>query len=128
MNNIVKAYRIVNPKKIMINYDLFAYCKNIPVAIEGDNPHAGFYKSFDVPTKDFLPYLTQLSYAPDEIVTNPATRTFYVIELKNDKKMYIYPNLKHKKNPLMVFEKDIAFNVTPEINQAITNVLKTFTR
>ena len=129
MNNFVKTYHVVNPKRIMINYDLFAYCKNVPVAVENEqNPHAGFYPSVEVPTSEFLPYLRLLSDGPDKVAANPANRTFYVIELKNNEKMYIFPNLKSFKNPFKAFKKNVAFNVTPEINRAIVDVLKTFTR
>ena len=127
--DIVKSYVLVNPKGVMLNYELFSLCENIPVAVESKNASmTGICDAIPLPTKEFLPYIRELTAAPDAIAANPAKRTVFVVELLNNEKMYIFPNLKSPKNPYMAFENNVAFNVNPAINAAITKALKNFTR
>ena len=127
--DVVKTHIVVNPKNAFINYDLFSLCKDVPVAIESSEAaHNGIYTAIPLPTKEFLPYLAELKHAPDDVAGQTTNRTIYEIQLNNGEKMYIFPNLKHPKNPWMAFEPNVAFNVTPELNRAIIGVLKKFTR
>ena len=128
MNSIVKEYCIVNPKKVMINYSWFEYCKYTPVAIEHKNQNAGFYPSVDVPSTEFLLYMNQLSVAPDEVAENPRNRKLCIIELKNKGKLYVLPNLKDPNDPSRVFENNVVFDVTPEIELAIKKAFGIHTR
>ena len=126
---LVKKHVVVNPNSLLLNYKSFSLCENIPVAIESEAASlTGIYDAIKLPTKDFLPYLNELEKAPNEVSVDPANRVVYEIKLCNGKKMYIFPNLKQPQKPGKSYEKSVAFNVTPEINQVIVNVIKQFTR
>lgn len=126
--DVVTKYFLVNPKCVLINYELFSLCKTVPVAIESEQAGlTGFCDTISLPTEDFLPQLRELHHAPNEVAANPANRVLYEIKLQNGEKMYIYPNLKHPKNPWMSFQKTVAFNVNPELNKIIVKVLQNFT-
>ena len=125
----VKKHVLVNPKCAFVNYELFSLCENIPVAVESESAAlTGICDTIQLPTKDFLPQLRELTKAPNEVAANPANRVVYEIKLNNGKKMYIYPCIKHPKKPWISFEKTVAFNVTPELNRTIVSVLKKYTR
>ncbi len=127
--SIVKKHVLVNPNNVLMNYKLFSSCENVPVAIESEAASlTGIYDAIKLPTKDFLPYLNELEKAPNEVAANPTNRIVYEIRLCNGKKMYIFPNLKQPQKPGKSYEKSVAFNVTPELNQVIVNVIKKFTR
>lgn len=127
--DIVTKYILVNPQSLLTNYELFSLCKTIPVAIESEKTSpTGFCNTIPLQTTDFLPHLKELKNAPTEVAANPENRTLYEIKLNNGEKMYIYPSFKHPKNPWISFEKNVAFNVTPEINRVIVNILKKYTR
>lgn len=127
--NLVKKHVLVNPKCAFINYELFSLCENIPVAIESESAGlTGICDTIQLPTKDFLPQLRELIKAPNEVAAAQSNRIVYEIKLNNGEKMYIYPCLKHPKNPWMSFKKTVAFNVTPELNRTIVAVLKEYTR
>ena len=126
--DVVTKYFLVNPKCLFTNYELFSLCETVPVAIESEQAGlTGFCDTISLPTQDFLPHLRALYNAPNEVAANPANRVLYEIKLQNGEKMYIYPSLKYPKNPWMSFEKNVAFNVNPELNKIIVSVLKKFT-
>lgn len=128
--DFVKKYVVVDPKKIFTRYDGFAFCKTVPVAIESPEDNGGWIKSVQLPRKIFLGYLMVLKTAPIEVSQNPVMRTVYEIRLQNEEQMYLLPNIKNKKNPVIVIPANhtLPFYVTPQINRAIADCLKTFTR
>ena len=127
--DFVETYTLVNPKNAFMQYELFSLCQNIPVAIEGKGANTGFCDTIQLPTEHFLEYLKELKSAPNEISQNPLMRKVFIINLKNNEKMFVFPNIKHPKNPYIAFEeKTLPFNVTPQINHAIVDALKNFTR
>ena len=126
---LVQQYTLVPPKQLFINYDLFQYCKEVPVWYEKEDETDFHSTSLLLPTDVVLSYLNALKYASDEVVQNPLNRTISVIQLLNDEKLYILPNLKSPKNPISVCEQGaLGLFTTPEINRAIVEQLKMHTR
>lgn len=100
-----------------------------------------------LPTKQFMPYLRSLELS--EKKHEPFYRTIHIINLQNNKKIYVIPNLESKKNPNIIIEdktftfpnhkvikktgpsnveNTLFYNINPEINRALVNVIKTYTR
>ena len=112
-----------------MDYELFSLSNDVPVAVESKGASlTGVYDSVPLPVRHFLPYIRDLKNSPDEVVANPTKRTVFVVELLNNEKMYIFPNLQQPTKPCVTVTNTVAFNVTPAINIAITKALKTFTR
>ena len=126
--DFVKQYTLVNPRKMLLDYNLFSWCENIPVKYESENS-SGWSHCVSLPTQVFLGYLNALERAPDRIANDPKSRTISVVSLKNDRFLFILPNLKSPKKPIYAYEQGtLAFDVTPEINRAIVEQVKMFTR
>lgn len=126
---LVQQYTLVPPKQVFIDYDLFQYCKEIPVGYEQSDNNSGFHECVSLPTEVVLTYLNALKYASDEVVQDPLNRTISIIQLKGNEKLYILPNLKSPKHPISVCEENaLGLLTTPEINRAITEQLKMYTR
>ena len=130
MFDFVQQYTLVNPNQVMVDYSDWSSCKEIPVAYEKEGKSSGFAECVQLPTKIIGGFLYELQNAPGKIIDNPVMRTVSVINLKNGKKMYILPNLQSPKTPDIFIEKpkELAFHVNPEINRAIVNQLKLYTR
>lgn len=131
--DFIEKYVLANPKKLMFNYDYFCLCKKFPAAYETKKTDSGFLPSIQLPTNPVLGILNALKDAPDEVASNPINRTIYKIQIQHDSVLYIIPDFQHIKNPVIVYDNDkqnlpLAFCVTPKINQAIVEKLKTFTR
>ena len=126
--NFVEQYTLVNPRNVLLNYNVFSLCENMPVRYEskyGD----GWTECVSLPTQVFLGYLNALKHAPDIIVNDKKMRTISVVNLKNNRQLFILPNLKSPKKPIYAYEQGtLAFDVTPEINRAIVEQIKMFTR
>ena len=130
MFNFVQQYTLVNPKQMLVDNSLWSLCEQVPVAYEKEGASSGFVECVELPTEVVSGFLYELQRAPGNIVDNPVMRTVSVIALKNGKKMYILPNLQSPKTPDIFLEKpkELAFHVNPEINRAIANQLKLYTR
>ena len=126
--NFIKQYTLVNPRKMLLDYNLFALCENMPVKYESENGD-GWSQSVSLPTQVFLGYLNALERAPDRIANDPKMRTVSVVNLKNNRQLFILPNLRTPKKPVYAYEPGtLGFDVTPEINRAIVEQIKMFTR
>ena len=114
----------------MSGYDYWSGCDTVPAAIEDSENTAGWGKCVELPTKLFLNYLVKLKNAPIELSQNPVMRTVYKISLQNNEIMYIYPNLQDIKTPWIALSnrRTWPFDVTPQINRAIVDAMKTYTR
>lgn len=129
--NFVKQYTLVDPKKLMINYELFFNRNRIPVAYEERSRKEAFHSTILLPASVFAKYLVDLYNAPSEITDDPKMRTISIITLNNGQKMYMIPDLQTQKDPtlyLNLHDLPMAFNVTPEINRAIAEQWKIYTR
>jgi len=126
--DFVKQYTLTHPKNVSMDYNLFDLCETMPVWHEVPNAQSDFHStSLQLPTKVFLRYLNALKHTPLDI--DPKMRTISVVNMKNGAKLFILPNLQSPKNPISVCKDgDVALNTTPEINRAIVEQLKIFTR
>ena len=132
--DFVKQYVLTNPNLLLIDYHYFFGCEEIPVAYEQET-RTGFQTCVELPNNKYIrEYLLQLYAAKNEVLQDPKTRTISVIQIAPNDYLYILPNLKNMKNPLMLvgFKKEPHYswvlNVNPEINRAIVEQLKPFTR
>lgn len=126
--SFVKKYTLVDPKEVFLDYEYFSLCETTPTSIEG-KPGEDFHRAIPFPTEVILPILRFLKKSPAEISKSPLYRTVYEIQLKNNETAYVVPSIKYTKcAELGVERKRVAFNVTPEINRAIIDCVKTFTR
>ena len=126
--DFIKQYTLVNPHKMFLDYNLFSWCENMPVKYETEHG-TGWTPCVLLPTQVFLGYLHALERAPERIASNPKFRTVFVVNLKNDRKLCILPNLRSPKKTVYAYEPgELAFHVTPEINRAIVDQVKTITR
>ena len=127
-HDVIKQYTLTNPHKMLLDYNVFSWCENMPVKYETERGN-GWTPCVMLPTQVFLGYLNALERAPERIVSNPKFRTVFVVNLKNDRKLFILPNLRSPKQPVYAYEPgELAFHVTPEINRAIAAAVKTYTR
>ena len=132
--DFVKQYVLTNPNLLFMDYRYFFDCDEIPVAYEQET-RTGFQTCVQLPNNKFIrEYLLQLYAAKNEVLQDSKTRTISVIQIAPNDYLYILPDLKHMKNPVMLvgFKKEPHYswvlNVNPEINRAIVEQLKTFTR
>ena len=133
--DFIKQYTLFDPKKVMVTYSAFSNCSTIPVAYESNVFKGIFAQCFQMPNQEpFVNYLKQLSNAKPEVAASHKKRTISVIELDKDKNIFILPNLEHKKTlSIVVSFKDgntesWPLFMTPEINRAIVEQLKFYTR
>lgn len=127
----VKQYTLVDPRNLMIDYTLFFGRKFIPVAYEEYSKKEAFHTTILLPTSMFAEYLTDLNNAPTEVSSDFKNRTISIISMENGQKLYMIPEWRNNKKVKAIFtehELPIAFNVTPEINRAIVEQLKIYTR
>ena len=127
----VKQYTLVDPKALMIDYTLFFGRKYIPVAYEEHSRKEAFHSTVMLPTSMFAQYLTDLNDAPADVSAIAKNRTISIITLNNEQKIYMIPDLigNEKVNTYYTkHELPMAFNVTPEINRAIIEQYKIYTR
>ena len=125
--DFVEQYTLVPPKNLMFGYDYWELCENVPVWCEDSS--STFNKGVKIPTAVFFPWWKTVLQAPLETVNNKKSRTISIVKLKNGGKLYILPNLKNQKNPIYAYkESELGMQTTPEINRAIVEQIKMFTR
>ena len=131
----VDQYTIVVPSTVMANYSLWSTSKNTPVAYENipvtyeNNKHNScYYDCVLLPTKAFMIFCVKYNKASAEIKNDIKMRTVSVVKLKNNDKLYIFPNPEKPKDPMFFVSKILPFNVTPEINRVIVEQMKIYTR
>ena len=125
--DFVEQYTLVHPKNVSTDYNYWGLCQTLPVWYEKAGTQSDFHNGVQLPTQVFLGYLNALKNAPLDI--DPKMRTISIVNLQNNAKLFILPNLKSPKRPISVCEQwDLALNTTPEINRAIVEQLKMFTR
>ena len=127
----VKQYILIDPKALMIDYTMFFGRKHIPVAYKEHSKKEIFHSTVMLPTSMFAQYLTDLNDAPAEVSATAKNRTVSIITMNNGQKLYMIPEWRDNKKVKEIFtahELPIAFNVTPEINRAIIEQRKIYTR
>lgn len=131
----IDRYILADPKNVLINYSAFGMCGKIPVACETVESKTSI--AFHLPNQpEFTDYLTSLTTADKKLIKNPLYRTIYVVNLAQKKQMFILPDIKNIKNPIfsVVFsdesgkEKDWFLYMTPTLNRAVIEAVKTYTR
>ena len=130
----VEKYVLIQPKKLLIDYSMFVGHKTIPVAYE-QSTNTGWNKCVQLPNeKPIRIFLKHLRDTDPEMVNAEKMRTISIIKIDNNKDMYIFPDLKGKKQYEMFvhFKKRDKYSwahyVTPEINRAIVEQIKLHTR
>ena len=117
------------------------------ISVQYQDPLTNDTEKIKLPTKQFMPYLRNLELS--ETKHEPFYRTIHIINLPNNKKIYVIPNLESKNNPDIIIadktftfpnhkaikkpgpanvENTLFYNITPEINRALVDVIKTYTR
>ena len=136
----VKQYTLVIPDNMMLDYNCFFDCNNIPVSYETEISSGGFHDCLKLPnTAAVREYLTQLAKSNTKKLLNSKTRTISIVKMRHDKQVLILPDLKQAKPAVIIapfygktstkHEKDCwVLYVTPEINRTIVNQIKTITR
>lgn len=134
----IDQYILADPKNVLINYSAFNMCGKIPVACETVESKTSTFKNcVHLPNQpEFTDYLTSLTTADKKLIKNPLYRTIYVVNLAQKKQMFILPDIKNIKNPIfsVVFsdepekEKDWFLYMTPTLNRAVIEAVKTYTR
>lgn len=131
---IVEKYVLIQPRKLLIDYSLFDDRKTIPVAYE-QSTNTSWNKCVVLPNeKPIRIFLKHLRDAEPETVNSEKMRTISIVKIDNDKDLYIFPDLKGKKQYEMFvhFKKQDKYSwahyVTPEINRAIVEQIKLHTR
>ena len=133
--HFVEQYTLTDPHKLMTKYSLFGLCKNIPVAYETETS-SGWLPSIEIPNEyPFNAYISQLSSVTSEEIKDPRTRTISIINVAPNKKVYVLPDIKTPKNPVICIkfddenaEKAWPLYMTPDIRHAIVEQLKIHTR
>ncbi|MBR5904489.1 MAG: hypothetical protein IKZ49_03060 [Alphaproteobacteria bacterium] len=128
-NSIIEKYTIAEPAIIRTDYSKLLLNENLPIMYNNETPYnSSTYKWFEIPTKIISSYMISLGKMPKNAIINHKKRTLHIIKLNNGKKLYIVPNLEDAQSPKFVYDKDIAFNVSPEINQEIVKAIQFYTR
>lgn len=118
------------------------------ISVQYQDPLTNNTEKIKLPTTQFLPYLRSLEKS--EHKDEPYFRTIHIINLQNDKKIYVIPNLESKQKPKILIadktyefpnhktmtqkpgpanvENTLFYNITPEINRSLVDVIKTYTR
>ena len=143
--NTVEKYVIYGRDDVLTNKSLAISPKiSVPYA----DSESWYTKKIKLPTTQFLPYLRSLELS--EKKHEPFYRTIHIINLPNNKKIYVIPNLESKNNPDIIIadkkftfpnhktttqkpgpanvENTLFYNISPEINRALVDVIKTYTR
>jgi hypothetical protein len=133
---LVERYTIINPKRVLANYNLFSDCKTIPVAIETDDAKNGFVECVKLPTNIVLRFLRALGDMPAEKIIDSKMRTMSIVYLSNTQRVVVFPNFDSPKEPHIwpvdspsgSHAHDWLFDITPEKNRAIVEQMKIHTR
>ena len=117
------------------------------ISVQYQDPLTNDTEKIKLPTKQFMPYLRSLELS--EKKHEPFYRTIHIINLPNNKKIYVIPNLESKNNPDIIIadktftfpnhkatkkpgpsnvENTLFYNISPEINRALVDAIKTYTR
>ena len=135
----VEKYVLAKPNNMMVDYTWFFDCRTIPVAYEAEN-FDGFHDCVNLPnTFAVRIYLKQLINTDPEKLSNPRTRTIYIVKMTHDKHVLVYPDLSRTRpsariapfygKPSDEENRDSwVLYVTPEINRVLVNRIKTLTR
>ena len=127
--DFVEQYTLTQPKELMFGYDCWSDCRNVPVRYEQNGNNSGFAACVELPSIVFFRWWKTIQTAPQEVLNNPKSRTISIVNLKNGKKFFILPNVKDIKRPIYAYEVgSLSTGSTPEINRAIVEQIKTFTR
>lgn len=127
--DFVEQYTLTQPKELMFGYDYWSDCRNVPVRYEQNGNNSGFAACVELPSIVFFRWWKTIQTAPQEVLNDPKSRTISIVKLKNGGKLYILPNLKNQKNPIYAYEEgELGMQTTPEINRAIVEQIKMFTR
>lgn len=128
-SNIIERYTLAEPIYARIDYTKLFSNKTVPVMYNNKTTHGTtMYEWVSMNTFFVHTYLSKLYKIPLNVVLGHKKRTIHIINLENGKQLYILPNLDNMENPIMMYDKDIAFNVTPEINKAIVQAKQFYTR
>ena len=118
------------------------------ISVQYQDPLTNDTEKIKLPTKQFMPYLRGLELS--EKKHEPFYRTIHIINLPNNKKIYVIPNLESKQKPKILIadktyefpnhktttqkpgpsnvENTLFYNISPEINRALVDAIKTYTR
>lgn len=87
--DITVKYIIKDPKNVLVDYNSFSMCKEIPVCLD-NNSKSGWAESKVFPTTGFLNYLNALRESPLEFREIELARTITEYDFAG-KKVYILP-------------------------------------
>lgn len=139
--NFVEQYTLADPKKQLIDHNLWALCEKIPVAYEQDSQDSGWLKCVPLNTSVILPFLNALKLSPATDTDSKKMRTISIVHITNDVDIYILPVLPLCKNekthwlywvnnkcatPENTFPKNWTFYMTPDIRRAIAAQMKVY--
>ena len=144
-NSMVEKYVIYGRDDVLTNKSLAI---SPEISVQYQDPLTNNTEKIKLPTKQFMPYLRSLELS--EKKHEPFYRTIHIINFPNNKKIYVIPNLESKNNPDIIIaykkftfpnhktttqkpgpsnvENTLFYNITPEINRALVDVIKTYTR
>jgi hypothetical protein len=88
-DNMAVKYIIKDPKNVLIDYNSFSMCQEIPVCLD-DNGKSGWTESKVFPTAGFLNYLNALKESPLEFREIELARTITEYDFAG-KKVYVLP-------------------------------------
>jgi len=132
--DFVEQYTIVDPKRVLGNYEFWQMCETIPVICE-ESPETsgGFRSGIQLPTNIVLGFLRLLNGMPAEKIADPKMRTISIIHLSKDQRVVIGPSPDPFKQlsfltPDSVEQGEWVLHVTPATNRAIVEQLKIHTR
>ena len=130
--SFVEQYTIIDPKRVMNGgYDLWSWCRSIPVACEDGMKSTGFVNCKQIPTQIVWNFLKTLEKTPSEQIVDPKMRTLTIVNLSSDHRVVILPNFESPKNPYLWpvdDDKDWILYVSPDKNRAIVDAIKIHTR
>lgn len=128
--DFVEQYILMDPNLVLNDYEDFSDCEFIPVAHENANTGTAFKQCVKLKTNIVLPFLRSLKKANEEVRMSPTMRMVTIIKLNYGKDLYILPNLKDSKEPLIYGPDKHTFPlyVTPEINRAFVEQYKKYIR
>lgn len=143
--NTVEKYVIYGRDDVLTNK---SFATSPEISVPYADSESWYTKKIKLPTTQFLPYLRSLEKS--EHKDEPYFRTIHIINLQNDKKIYVIPNLESKQKPKILIadktyefpnhktmtqkpgptnvENTLFYNISPEINRILVDVIKTYTR
>ena len=131
----MEHYTFVDPRKVMINYDLFSDCEKTPVTCETQNATSGFQEAKEIPTEIALGFINMLKKTPAKKIEPKALRTISIIHTQKGRNIVVIPDLEFK-SPFLILDTSVKPNengtwfldTTPEINRALVEAIKIHTR